>query len=328
MAQKFRWNLKDYLWSYQQGDYYDLVSIIITCYNSERSIAQSVLAARLQDYPCCEVIVIDDASTDRSPEILIEALGQSIYKERIGSEIIERPLHKLRVLRNESNLGCYATRNFGIKAAKGKYITFQDSDDISVSERVTIQLLALLKNKVMVTMSMILRSHLPDFSTINNFDRRSVLNACEERRIHKSLIPESDNIYEYKYCCKAILGMVTTFFNREIFYDLDLYWTLPCIADAEFCERLLYKYYGKLFAEGENVVTFLSQIQHIPGIYYKVPEILYVSEEMRQKNITSQLKQTNESGTQLDMEEVKQGLVRVWRQKLMLQHDYVYPRLQ
>lgn len=335
MAQKFRWNLQDYLWSTPVSPYYDLVSIIISCYNSERSIAKSVLAARLQDYPNCEVIVIDDASTDRSPEILMQALEESTYKDpRSGHE---RPLHSIRVLRNESNMGCYGTRNSGIQAAKGKYITFQDSDDISVSERVTVQLLALLKNKVMVTMSMILRSHLPDFSTINTFDKSSVLSACEERRIHKNLIATQDSSksldnFEYKYCCKAILGMVTTFFNREIFYDLDLYWTLPCIADAEFCERLLFKYTGKLFKEDENVVTFLSENAYIPNLFYKIPEILYISEEMRQKNITSQLRQfaqaTRQGVTdQTDKEEIKNGLIRGWRLKLIGQHEYIYPRL-
>jgi glycosyltransferase involved in cell wall biosynthesis/GR25 family glycosyltransferase involved in LPS biosynthesis len=307
MSRKFRWNLQDYCWP----PVYDLVSIIITCYNAENSIEKSVLAARLQDYPVCEIIVIDDASTDHSVEILVHAMEQT------HDPISKKKLHPMKILRNQINQGCYATRNSGIRASQGKWIMFQDADDISVQERVTIQFNMLLRHDVLMTMSMILRSHLQDFSTINKFDKASVLEICEESRRHKAVIvppplyPGGRNHglsrevydveelkYEYKYCCKAILGMVTTFFSRDIFYDIGLYWTLPCIADAEFCERILYVYKGLLFNEGENVVTYLSDKDYIPGLFYRIPEILYVSEEMR------------------DKEELKLGLAKMWRQRL------------
>jgi glycosyltransferase involved in cell wall biosynthesis/GR25 family glycosyltransferase involved in LPS biosynthesis len=305
LSLKFGWNLKNYHWPPS----YDKVSIIISCYNGQDSIAKSVLSARLQDYPNCEVIVVDDGSTDRTPEILKEVLELNSYFTDIDQLI----LHPIRVLRNEKNVGCYATRNIGILASKGSWITFQDADDISVVERVTIQFNSLMRHKVLFTTSLILRSHLPSFDNIHQFDYKSVMKALEEYRIH------FNKTGEYQYCCKSILGMVTTFMSRELFYQLGLYWELPCIADAEFCERILYHKTGKLFQGDESVVSYLAHNHHIDGIYHKVQQILYISEEMRDSNITSQINNNKLYVKKLYTEE--------WRARLVGKNNYVYPKM-
>lgn len=305
LSNKFGWNLKDYHWPPS----YDKVSIIISCYNAQNSIGKSVLSARLQDYPNCEVIVVDDNSTDKSQQILKECLQSDSYVSGTTYK-----LHPIRVLRNEKNLGCYATRNVGITASTGDWITFQDADDISVSERITIQFNCLMRYKVLFTTSLILRSHLPNFSTIYQFDYKNVMKTLEGYRIHHNYRKE------YQYCCKAILGMVTTFMSRTLFYELGLYWPLPCIADAEYCERILFHKMGKLFSEDESVVGFLSQNQHIAGIYYKVQQILYVSEEMKANNITSQI--NNSKGQQ-----IKKAYIAEWRNRLIGKNNFVYPKL-
>lgn len=341
IAKKFGWDLSKYNWPPRE----DLVSIIIACYNAERTITQSVLSARLQDYPNCEVIVVDDCSTDNTAELLKEALHSMDCT--IGG--VSRRLHPMKLLRNTENAGCYATRNRGIMASRGRWITFQDADDISVQERITVQLSALMRYDVLFTTSLILRSHLPDFSTIKQYDQASVMNTLAPTRIHKhahypttkdhggvdhgsvddnknnkrirTLTGRSNhnNNNNYKYCCRGILGMVTTLFSREIFYDMGLYWTLPCTADAEFCERLLYHKAGKAFSKDESVVTYLSQNTHIPGIYYRVNKILYISEEMRPENLTSQIKGNRD---------LKEEYVRNWRTKLVDKYNYDYPRMK
>jgi hypothetical protein len=88
-----------------------LVSIIITNFNYGRYLRQSVDSALLQTYPNTEVVVVDDASADGSPDIIRE----------FGSRIIP-------VLR-ERNGGHGAAFNAGFSAIHGEIVMFLDADD-------------------------------------------------------------------------------------------------------------------------------------------------------------------------------------------------------
>ena len=89
-----------------------LFSIIIPVFNREKFIEKSVKSVISQTYDNWELIVIDDASNDGTTKIL----------ERIKDK-------KIKIIRNEKNIERSATRNRGIKLAKGEYICFLDSDD-------------------------------------------------------------------------------------------------------------------------------------------------------------------------------------------------------
>lgn len=94
------------------------VSFIIPAYNIEDYIGKcldSILAQTYQDY---EIIVINDGSSDNTPELLEEYADKD---ERI------HVLHKM-------NKGVSAARNDGIKRARGKYILFWDGDDFAEKE--------------------------------------------------------------------------------------------------------------------------------------------------------------------------------------------------
>lgn len=94
-----------------------LVSVIIPVFNVERYLKQcldSVLNQTLKDI---EVICVDDGSTDKSLRILNE------YKQK----------DKRIILLKQKNLYAGVARNNGLKVAKGKYLSFLDSDDIFVS---------------------------------------------------------------------------------------------------------------------------------------------------------------------------------------------------
>lgn len=91
------------------------ISIIIPVYNSEKYIRRclnSILNQTFQDF---EIILIDDNSKDNSLKII--------------SEIEETHKDKIKVLKNDKNVGAGASRNKGLKIASGEYITFIDSDD-------------------------------------------------------------------------------------------------------------------------------------------------------------------------------------------------------
>ncbi len=89
-----------------------LVTIIITCYNSEKYIHQNVMSVLQQTYGQLEVIVVNDGSTDQSRTIL---------------EAFNDP--RLRIIHQE-NHGCNHARNQGFKLSQGDYLMFLDSDDL------------------------------------------------------------------------------------------------------------------------------------------------------------------------------------------------------
>ncbi len=91
------------------------VSIIVPVYNSEKYLKDCLDSLVNQTLEEIEIIAIDDASSDKSLEILKE------YEKKYPN--------KIRVYANTKNLGQGATRNKGIKLATGEYIGFLDSDD-------------------------------------------------------------------------------------------------------------------------------------------------------------------------------------------------------
>jgi glycosyltransferase involved in cell wall biosynthesis len=90
--------------------YPDTVSIVIPCHNGEEFIADAISSALDQSYPCVEVIVIDDGSTDRSLEV-IQSFGHRIRWE------------------TGPNRGACAARNQGVARAQGAWVQFLDADD-------------------------------------------------------------------------------------------------------------------------------------------------------------------------------------------------------
>lgn len=93
-----------------------LVSIITPVYNGEKNLRETIESVLGQSYPQWEMIIIDDGSTDQSPEIAGE------YTRRDGR------IHLIR----QDNSGTAAARNAGIRAARGQYIALLDSDDLWV----------------------------------------------------------------------------------------------------------------------------------------------------------------------------------------------------
>lgn len=90
-------------------------SIIVPIYNVELYLRECLESILTQDFNDFEVICVNDASTDRSLEILQE------YAENNN---------KIKMINNSINKGLSFSRNCGIRNASGKYILFVDSDDM------------------------------------------------------------------------------------------------------------------------------------------------------------------------------------------------------
>lgn len=101
------------------------LSFIVPVYNVAPYLRKCVFSLVHQDFKNYEVIVVDDGSTDESPQICDElASSNELAYERVSE--LGKPL--IRVI-HQKNAGLSAARNAGLKVAKGKYVCFVDSDD-------------------------------------------------------------------------------------------------------------------------------------------------------------------------------------------------------
>jgi glycosyltransferase involved in cell wall biosynthesis len=97
-----------------------LVSVIIPTYNRGWIIKEAIDSVLAQDYRDFELIVVDDGSTDNTPEVLDAYRGT------------------IKVFRQE-NKGVSAARNRGIAEASGRFIAFLDSDDLWLPQKLSRQ---------------------------------------------------------------------------------------------------------------------------------------------------------------------------------------------
>ncbi|MGL4722386.1 MAG: glycosyltransferase family 2 protein [Desulfovibrionaceae bacterium] len=102
-----------------------LISVIIGSYNHEQYIAQSIESILAQSFTNFELIIIDDASSDKSPSIINSFANNS----------------KITTLLHTDNKGISATYNEGFTIAKGKYIALLSGDDIALPQRLEKQFL-------------------------------------------------------------------------------------------------------------------------------------------------------------------------------------------
>ena len=89
------------------------LSVIVPVYNVENHLKNCINSLLESCGDGCEIILVDDGSTDSSAEIC------GAFRSRYGN---------ISVIRKQ-NGGLASARNAGINAAKGEYITFVDSDD-------------------------------------------------------------------------------------------------------------------------------------------------------------------------------------------------------
>jgi glycosyltransferase involved in cell wall biosynthesis len=90
-----------------------LLSVVIPTWNRARLVGEAIESALLQQQGVVEVIVVDDGSTDDTPDVLAGRFGT-----------------RIRLLRMPERRGPGAARNAGVRAATGELLAFLDSDDL------------------------------------------------------------------------------------------------------------------------------------------------------------------------------------------------------
>ena len=168
----------------------ELVSIITPCYNSEKFITETYQSIKDQIYINWEWIIVDDASTDESVEII-----KSFNDDRV------------KLLEQKINNGASEARNKGLNLAKGRYITFIDSDDLWMPNFLekTISYLTNTKEELVYAsykrVDEDLQPLLTDFIAIDYIDKNRILYNCpipmltsvyDTERIGKITFPEAE----------------------------------------------------------------------------------------------------------------------------------------
>jgi glycosyltransferase involved in cell wall biosynthesis len=100
-----------------------LVSVVIPCFNAARTLPRTLECLRKQTYPNLEILIVDDGSTDSTPDITANfAAG-------------DRRVHLL----SQTNSGVAAARNLGIACARGDFIAPLDADDLWSPLKIELQ---------------------------------------------------------------------------------------------------------------------------------------------------------------------------------------------
>lgn len=109
----------------------DLVSIIMPSYNCGRYVEETIRSVQRQTYTNWEIIFVDDLSSDETVSLVSE-IG------KIDSRI--------RLFRNERNVGAAESRNKALREAKGRWIAFLDSDDLWLPDKLEKQVRFMREN--------------------------------------------------------------------------------------------------------------------------------------------------------------------------------------
>lgn len=111
-----------------------LVSVITIFHDEERFLAEAIDSVLAQSYDAWELLLCDDGSSDGSPELARRYAAEHPARIRY----LEHPGH--------ANRGMSATRNLGLRHARGELVSFLDGDDVWVPEKLTRQVELLRQN--------------------------------------------------------------------------------------------------------------------------------------------------------------------------------------
>lgn len=171
-----------------------LVSVIVATYHRERELKRALASLVKQTYPHMEVILVDD-NAEVSWNLKVEKFVEQ-WKSKT-----DIPLHYIQ---NKKNCGSAESRNRGIGAAKGKYVTFLDDDDKYTPEKISRQVSHMEKWEV-------------DFS-ITDLALYNENGNLEEKRVRYFLDPDEtytrEELLEY-HLLYHLTGTDTLMFRKD-----------------------------------------------------------------------------------------------------------------
>jgi glycosyltransferase involved in cell wall biosynthesis len=199
------------------NDSHPLVSVIVPSYNHRPFVGKAIDSVLSQSLWDLELIIIDDASTDGSQEVI-----RGYDDPRIRSWF------------HQTNSGSAATINHGIRAAKGKYVCILNSDDYFAPERLELLFQDCEKNGVLFAAT--------DIELVNEQDE------CVLDKNHwwidwfeslKNKYVATNDILQGLLCGNFFITTSNFFIKREVFKQVGLFYNYKFVLDYEFILRFL-----------------------------------------------------------------------------------------
>ena len=286
-ARTVKWDMKNYDFPFEQ----ELVSVIMPAYNAEKTIERSIRSILDQTYKNLELIVVDDFSTDSTEEVVRK---------------LAREDKRVKYIKQEKNMGCYPTRNAGIRASKGDIIAFQDADDLSFPERIETQIVPICLGKAQFTMSRIVRST-RGIEEFDMSDPGQYIGVIADD-MNKAGGSNNDPLQLQK------VGYITSVYTRNLFEELGLFWENRFGSDAEYVERVLFYKKGIELPKNVYAQIYLAQVAAIEGLFHRIDRILMISLLQGEQNLSQKHKQKERLEFQ-----------KLYRKRLVGQVNYDYP---
>ena len=238
------------------------VSIVIPVFNVEKYLVDCLNSIFCQDYPCIEVIAINDGSTDNSLKILLD------YQARYPNfQII-----------NSSNQGLSIARNFGIENSSGEFIMFVDSDDVILPTTISTSMRYFKKFSVDIVLfsGNAFADGSPDYlANQMNYNRPSQLVGkvfptqllfCEFVKSKNYIVSSCLFIARRKY-----IGELT--FKSNIYHEDNLFTTKLLLSEGKHSAICLSEQFYQRRVRPNSTMTIDRNMKHIEG-YITVAEDL------------------------------------------------------
>lgn len=230
------------------------ISIIIPVHNSQKTLERCLQSLENQSFQALEVILVDNASVDDSAKII--------------NAFCEKSKLRTRFIRSSSNEGPGGARNLGLKNAKGKYISFVDSDDwvdtdlyinvFSALERYNTEIAVFgVKNECGNTRSSDIRYIYPSPNIIDSLYALRLL--CHS---------QSNNVFISPMVCQKVIKRSyieehNLTFIPNCYYEDD-YFSLQCFlhkCQCLFVTDVFYHYY-----QNSESITHSFSLKHIDDL--------------------------------------------------------------
>jgi glycosyltransferase involved in cell wall biosynthesis len=180
-----------------------LISVIINCYNSETFLSEAINSVLLQTYNNLELIFWDNQSTDNSSKII-----KSFNDARI------------KYFRSDNFTSLYEARNLALEKCSGEFITFLDSDDIWVNDKLEKQF-----NLYLDTKSLII------YGKYDTIDKNGIVTKNANDELYSGIITN-------KLLRKNPISIGAVFIHKSIFCDYSFNKNYNLIGDFDLWFRL------------------------------------------------------------------------------------------
>jgi len=273
MGKKIKKNKKIFIKDKQKF----LISVLINCYNAEETIKKTILSALNQTYKKIELIIVDDASTDNTVNIIKSFRN-----------------NKISLFQNKKHLGLGSSRILAQKLIKGKYVAVLDADDVWEKNKIFEQYKILNKNKRIAFISTWFKIIDEKNKTVSYENKiasnKNIIDHICEKNIfaHSSIIYKKDLAKKYGWYSKNLeysqdFDLIIKFLKKNDFFLIKKFLTKIRVSDLNMSSDKEYLY----IRSKEKIIllkkirknfrlNFINKVKNLKSIIYEYIKLTLV----------------------------------------------------